>query len=357
MITLNKYIVAIDGGATKTDMVLCNVDGIILERIIGGPTNPNDIGFEKSVEYLRDMLLRLLNNYGGLKAKLYSFYAGLSGGSVGDNKQRYSLAFKEMLVNTSCIFNGSDAINAMNSGIGCKNGIVLIAGTGSVVFVRNNDEIKQIGGWGYLLDDAGSGYDLGRRGFLAALREYDGRGQDTILSSLYSERLGGLVDKFIPEIYQKGKQYIASFAPLVFEAEAKGDDIAGQILDTCAAELASLVKAGAKYLKDSHGTYHTHRLHQIHYPQHSYDPIELIFPVVLTGGLWKSGDALMKKFKSNLNEEFELVHPELPPVYGAIVEAVVRAKREYGGCDEGEILDCFYENFKEGVNSQSAIKL
>ena len=39
MIILNEYIVAIDGGATKTDMVLCTIDGRVLNRIIGGPTN------------------------------------------------------------------------------------------------------------------------------------------------------------------------------------------------------------------------------------------------------------------------------------------------------------------------------
>lgn len=306
MIILNEYIVAIDGGATKTDMVLCTIDGRVLNRIIGGPTNPNDIGFEKSVESLKSMLEKLLENFGGLKAGLYSFYAGLSGGSVGNYKERYALAFKEMLKNTVNIYNGSDAINALDSGIGCDDGMVLIAGTGSSLFVRKDGEVKQIGGWGYLLDDAGSGYDIGRRGFLASLRDYDGRGESTILSELYRQFLGGPVYKFIPEIYQKGKQFIASFAPLVFEAESKGDRVAGSILDECAAELALLVKAGARHLKET----------------------DDLYKVVLTGGLWKSGDALMARFKSNLSQDFLLIQPELPPVYGAVVEALARAKKE-----------------------------
>ena len=91
-------------------------------------------------------------------------------------------------------------INALNSNIGYKNGMVLIAGTGSVVFVRNNEKIVQIGGWGYLLDGAGSGYDLGCRGFCAVLRDYDGRGPNTLLSNMYNERLGGPAYKFIPDI-------------------------------------------------------------------------------------------------------------------------------------------------------------
>lgn len=308
MIVLDKLIAAIDGGATKTDMVLCTADGRVLNRVIGDTTNPNDIGFEKSVEYLKSMLEKLLKDYGGLKAGLYSFYAGLSGGSARNYKERYALAFKEMLRNSAHIFNGTDAINALNSGIGPDDdGMVLIAGTGSVVFVRKACKLTQIGGWGYLLDDAGSGYDIGRRGFLAALRDYDGRGESTILSSLYSQRLGGPVYKFIPGIYQKGKKFIASFAPLVFDAEAKGDRMAAGILDECAAELALLAKAGARHMGESDGLY----------------------KVVLTGGLWKSGEALMGRFKSNLSQNFLLIQPELPPVYGAAVEALARAKKKY----------------------------
>ena len=68
----------------------------------------------------------------------------------GITKKRYALAFKEMLKNTVNIYNGSDAINALDSGIGCDDGMVLIAGTGSSLFVRKDGEVKQIGGWGYL---------------------------------------------------------------------------------------------------------------------------------------------------------------------------------------------------------------
>lgn len=98
-----------------------------------------------------------------------------------------------------------------------------------------------------------------------------------------------------------------TFAPLVFEAEAIGDKIAGNILDECAAELALLVKAGARHLNET----------------------DELYKVVLTGGLWKSGDALMDRFKSNLSQNFLLIQPELPPVYGAVIEALIRAEKEY----------------------------
>lgn len=335
MIILSGYIAAIDGGASKTDVVLCTVDGFVLNRIIGGPTNPNDIGFEKSAECLRNLLTKLLEAYGGLGTRLYSFYAGLSGGGSGNHQEKYSQAFKEMLVNTSNVFNGSDSINALNSGIGCGDGMSLIAGTGSVAFVRCNNKTSHVGGLGYLLDVAGSGYDIGRIGFTAALRAYDGRAESTILYDLYCQRLGGPIHKLIPEIYQKGKQYIASFAPLVFEAEAKGDKAAGQILDSSAEELALLVKAAARHLNEMDK-----------------------YRVVLAGGLWKSGDALMKRFQANLGPGFVLIQPELPPVYGAFLEALARAENEsckydaYSSdrkCIDNDAENILFENFKKTI--------
>lgn len=311
---MSKLLVAIDGGATKTDLVLCLSNGCVLNRIIGGSSNPNDIGFDVSVNYLKELLLKLLSSYGELDANIRSFYAGLSGGSVGDNKIRYYKAFRSILPNTLCINNDSDGINALTSGLGQKDGMVLIAGTGSVVFVRSNDTITQIGGWGYMLDDAGSGYDLGRNGFCAVLRAMDGRGKATLLTELYNKRLQKPVYTAIPEIYSKGKEYIASFSPLIFDAEAKGDIVARQIINTCAEELALLIKAGSKHIQKPP------------------------YFVVVAGGLWKAGEVLINKIKEFLNNDFEFIYPDLPPVYGASLEAAIR-----GGV---EINSTFYKNYK-----------
>ncbi|NLC44711.1 MAG: hypothetical protein GX783_10590, partial [Clostridiales bacterium] len=309
-----KYIIAIDGGATKTDIVLCTIEGRVLKRLIGGPTNPNDIGFDESTRLVKEMLAELLKDHEALNTSIYSFFAGISGVGIGENKIKYLSALKNILPNTDFINNDSDGINALTSGLGNKNGMVLIAGTGSVVFVRINDKISQIGGWGYLLDDAGSGYDLGRRGFEAVLRDFDGRGPKTLLSELYRKQLGGAVSELIPEVYRKGKQFIASFAPLIFTAEGMGDETASQILDICSRELAILADTGSKCL-----------INQESFENPSGPP----YLTVLVGGLWKGGAALFQRFKNHLSKDFVFIRPDLPPVYGAAIEAVVRADYKY----------------------------
>ena len=71
----------------------------------------------------------------------------------------------------------SDAFNALNGEIGLSDGIAMISGTGSSAFTRQGGVVAQVGGWGHLIDDAGSGYALGRACLAAAYRALDGRGE------------------------------------------------------------------------------------------------------------------------------------------------------------------------------------
>ena len=81
---------------------------------------------------------------------------------------------------------------------GC--GVILIAGTGSVCFARNQQgQIWRTGGWGHLIGDEGSAYAVSAAMLRAVLMECDGRGEKTLLTPLVMEKLGisdpmGIVD-------------------------------------------------------------------------------------------------------------------------------------------------------------------
>lgn len=78
----------------------------------------------------------------------------------------------------------NDAICALASGTYGESGIVLIAGTGSISYCYNKktNELNRVGGWGYVLGDEGSGYDIGRQALVAIMKSYDGRGKSTQLT-------------------------------------------------------------------------------------------------------------------------------------------------------------------------------
>ncbi len=312
--TEQKLLLAVDGGGTKTDVVLFTEDGTVLKRIIGGPSNSSELGFERSSQTLKSLFEKLLSDYDGLKASLYSIYVGLAGGGIGANKDRYKRLFMGLLPNALNLGSGSDAVNGLNSGLGTGDGMALIAGTGSAVFSRCCGKLYQVGGWGHLLGDEGSGYDMASKGLRRTLKAMDGRASSTIMYELFSESIGKPVVDAIPEIYEGGKRYIASLAPVVLEAADKNDEAALYILRDCAYELSSMLTAGSRFL-DS-----------------------IPYRVVLTGGLWNAANKLLEAFvKEQLDERFEYIHPKLPPVYGAAVEAMA-----FGGLT---IDDEFERNF------------
>ena len=104
-------------------------------------------------------------------------------------------------------------------------------------------------GYGYLIDDGGSGYAIGRDILTAAVRAFDGRGRPTLLSRLTADRLGidpSEIQRMITWLYapDTGKKEIASLAPLLKEALGQGDETAREIARKAAADLAELVITG-----------------------------------------------------------------------------------------------------------------
>lgn len=294
--------IAVDGGATKTDLILFRRDGTVINRVIGGPTNSSEIGFERSVETLRELFGQLLDGQSGLAGSITAVHLGLAGGGLESNRPRYRQFLQELFPHVRHISNGSDAISALNAGLRTGDGMVLIAGTGSAVFVRSGGEIRQVGGWGHLLSDEGSGYDIGRMGLRRVLQDLDGRMPPTLMTGLMCQAIGQPVDKAIPEIYSGGKRFISAMAPLVFRAADQGDEAALDILKESARQLALLLKAGSRFL--------------------TAPP----FLVVLSGGLWAANDNLLEQLVfSQLDSRFKAIRPQLPPVFGSAVDAMTGA--------------------------------
>lgn len=135
-----------------------------------------------------------------------------------------------------------DACIALDAAFGSESGLVIIAGTGSVVFGRAEDgTTRRVGGWGYLLGDAGSGYAVGRAGLRAVAAAFDG-GEDTSIRDRVDDQYG--IDEresLIRKVYQN-EFAVQNVAPLVVEAAADGDPVASDILTSQAADLVQQVE-------------------------------------------------------------------------------------------------------------------
>ena len=296
----------VDGGGTKTEFVITDSEGRVLKRFTKAGSNPNDIGLDASLALVSEGIREALVEFPSIS---FAFF-GISGISAGDQRKRMTALLHEQYPLLK--FNiHTDAMNFF--ALDDEADMIAISGTGSVVFVRKEDELVRVGGWGYLFDNAGSAYDVGRDAIATALAEEDANESPSVLTLLLRETLETpLIWNAINKIYSKGKPYIASLAKIVFEAYKQGDPKAIAIIDRNAKRLAEMFEIGIK----------THKAR----PR-----------AVVGGGLFQHYADVMLPHVAAYTDTHILVC-ELPPVYGACREA-----RKLMNHD---ISEDFYTNFQ-----------
>ena len=238
------YFLGIDGGATKTEFLLTDGAGNVICRHFEGSCNPVDIGMEAAQQVLEKGIRATCK---GTPMGKISMFAGISGGISGNNREIFRDFFAQFPF--ASFDNGSDAQLLVAAGLGQRDGMAVIMGTGSVAFVQKHGALHRIGGLGYLFDNGGNGYCIGRDVIRAALTAEDGSGEATILHRLVTEKTGKTSAlAALRDFYALGKRGIAAFAPLAFDGADMGDAVAKEILRRNMKEIAALLVAGREKL-------------------------------------------------------------------------------------------------------------
>lgn len=192
-------------------------------------------------------------------------------------------------------------------------GVAVVAGTGCTTFGYGRNGARcTVGGWGALLGDEGSAFDLAVRGLKAAIRASDGRGPATqlverALEHFQIQGLWGLVRVCYRN--PMPRHQIASFAVEVSAAAAEGDGVAQLLL----AEVSQSLTADVLYVAGRLFT------------------AEDAFPVVLSGGVFRAGEPVVAPLKSAATAAYshaDVVVGDMPPG-----EAVARLGLRALGCD------------------------
>ena len=284
-----KKMIAVDGGGSKTEFVLFDETGRILSRNILGGSNPNIYGIEGTAELLKsgiDLFLGQYPNPAGI-------YIGCAGFGALDNARKVkgilNLAYPHIKIGLK-----SDIYNVVASATEEEKCIAAICGTGVVAYALNGESLARFGGWGYLLDDGGSGFDIGRDVLRNALYERECNIRKSKLTELCETKFGGnIYDNFF-EVYKKDISYIASYAEVCFDAYDKGDKKAEEIILKNAKKLSEYVNSASAL----HPDYKT---------------------VVMSGSVISKNKIYFNKMKEFINGKLNLVVPENPQVYGAAI--------------------------------------
>lgn len=305
-----KWWIGIDGGGSKTKAAICDETGCVLAIVVGESSNPLSRSWEEVEATLR-MLINAVSKKAGVEEEdVAGLFIGLGGADRPSIKDKLQLAFSDPWGER--LFIDNDVVAALYSGTWGQPGVVLIAGTGSISCALSEDGTRyRVGGWGYLVGDEGSGFDLGKKAAMAVLREFDGRGAPTVLTQLFMEHYGvERPDELIYLIYggSNPRMELAKTSELVEEAARSGDPIASQLIVQAAEDLLEMAEACVKKLGE---------------------PV----PVVLAGGLLMANTRLREQLVARA--KFELVVPRVSPVIGSLIAAM----RQTGIHIDGTITD------------------
>lgn len=243
-----KYYIGIDGGGTKTKCILTDENLNTLFENVGGPSNFLLIGAEKVSETILDHI----TNCCFAKNITSDLIAGIVLGTTGAGRKSDVEILEKQILKDSKEKNikinklriESDARIALEGAFSGKAGSILIAGTGSIMFGKDEEGvIHRIGGYGRYIGDEGSGYRIGRKGLNAVARAFDGRAKQTRIIDFLSQEFSiTSPEELITEVYRNNFS-IPSVAPLVFEAAESGDITSQRILEDEANELLAHLSA------------------------------------------------------------------------------------------------------------------
>lgn len=237
-----KYLFGMDGGGTKTKCVLTDINLNPIYETNGGASNFLVIGTETVSETILNLVNECASSQNISINDIESIVLGTTGGGRRNDAELLEKKIFEDAKRKSIQINkfrvDSDARIALEGAFSGKAGSILIAGTGSIMFGKDDKgEIHRVGGFGRYIGDEGSGYRIGRKGLNAVARFMDGRAKSTKIADLLDQEFSiSTSEQLITEVYRNNFN-IASVAPLVFEAAESGDKIAQRILEDEADEL------------------------------------------------------------------------------------------------------------------------
>jgi len=236
-----RYLMGVDGGATKTLAAVLDLDGPELHVGHAGPSNEDAVGAEAAVHALLGAASQAIERAGIDAGELGSAVLAVAGTDTASIVRHVRAARPEqwLVVN--------DVVGAWATATGTGPGIAVISGTGSNVFgVGPGAHAWRAGGWGHILGDEGSGYWLGVESIKAALRDREASGPPTALSEAAPAFFGvASVEALASLVYSRPltKGEVAAFATEIAKIAEAGDAVARDLFRRAAAELSGQIGA------------------------------------------------------------------------------------------------------------------
>ncbi|HPF46078.1 MAG: N-acetylglucosamine kinase [Alphaproteobacteria bacterium] len=301
----------VDSGGTKTDFILINHTGEIIATHSAPTTYYHEVGLAVAEKTITDGILTICQKAGISPENITFCFFGIP--SYGEDREITPMLddLPAKILRKNQYLCGNDMICGWAGSFGGKDGINIVAGTGSIGYGEYRGRTARSGGWCEIFGDEGSAYWIAREGLAQFTRMADGRAKKGPLFEIIMKQLS-LVEPFdligrIMSDFNNERSKIAGLAQYIFEAAKAGDSSAIEVFMKAGKELSSIIEAIRMQLNW---------------------PVNESIPVSYSGGVFNSGDLILSPLKDKLNsksEYYELVKPAYSPVIGAALYAAKTA--------------------------------
>lgn len=293
---VNMYYIGIDGGGTKTKFALYNQDLKLLKEVTLPTCHILQVEEEKVIGILKEGIHLLTQNIN----QNLTLSLGIAGYGQNPTIRHKIESICQNAFHPYPYYLFNDVQTALAGALNNEDGIMVIAGTGSIALAKKGDQQIRCGGWGYSLGDEGSAYYLAKEMLSIFCKQSDGRIEKTYLYEAIKKQCGLKEDhEIIPYIHTQlnnERDKIAHLAVVLMEAAKHNDIYALAIYDKAAKEIALLINTlSNQFDKEVHASF--------------------------IGGVFKANDYILIPLKKYLKETIQLHAPIYPPEYGAVLLA------------------------------------
>jgi N-acetylglucosamine kinase-like BadF-type ATPase len=300
-------VLGVDGGGTKTHAVVADETGQVLGVAIRGPSNWEEVGLPRAADALDRAVKTALAEACIQSQDLSRSVFGLAGVDWESDQLRIETILRPLQLGGPVdILN--DSFIALRAGTSRSFGVVVIAGTGSVVAGRNPEgETFRTLGLGSYFGDYGGGSDISESALTAVAEAYTGKGPPTALSDVMCahERVRSVAE--LLEMVSREQDDLPYVASEVMEVGEAGDEVARRILERSGRDLGRNAALVSRRLGMT----------------------DTEFELVLAGGLFQARtdllvDPLFDEARKGATRA-RVVRLETPPVVGAVAAALERS--------------------------------
>jgi N-acetylglucosamine kinase-like BadF-type ATPase len=308
----------VDGGGTKTALVLIDSEGTIRATHLAPGSYHLSIGLDALGTLLAAGVGAIVAK-AGLRAEDLDFaFFGLP--AYGEDTSLTEALDRQprRCLPAGAFLCGNDMICGWAGSLLCHDGISIVAGTGSICYGERSGRVARCGGWGELFSDEGSAYWIACRGLNLFSRMSDGRAEKGPLYEIVKQSLSISEDlDLCAHVFSQlggDRARIAQLSKWVTQAALADDGAAMGIVRQAAEELALMVDATRRQLGF---------------------PVAAPVAVSYSGGVFDNvGALILRHFTASLHAHgsgYQVREPALPPAIGAALYAAKRHGKPLSG--------------------------